>query len=138
MKYSSVKSVVYSEAQFAERLQKLKLLKAAPTRWLSHGEVTKRLISRFQPLIGSLDTMIMKDQKLETIRICDELLKPKTILMVLIVADVLVPINRFSVFLQKKTLIYADISRKFQQLLERIKVLQRIDGNFFKENAVPF
>ena len=73
--------------------------------------------------------MIMKDQKLETIGIHDELLKPKTILMLLIVADVLVPINHFSMFLQKKTLIYADISRKSQQLLEIIKKLQGNDGS---------
>ena len=31
-----------------------------------------------------------------------------------------------------------DISHKFQQLLERIKKLQRNDGSFFKENVVPF
>ena len=133
MKYSSVKSAVYGEAKVAEGLRKLKLLKAAPTRWSSYAEATEHLISRFQPLIDSLDTMIMKDQKPETIGICNELLKPETILMPLIVADVLVPI-----FLQKKTLIYADISRKFQQILERIEKLKRNDGSFFKENAVPF
>ena len=73
--------------------------------------------------------MIMKDQKLETIGIRDELLKPETILMLLIVADILVPINHFPMFLQKKTLIYADISRKSQQLLEIIKKLQGNDGS---------
>ena len=138
MKCSSVKSVVYSEAQVVEGLKNLSLLKAVPTRWLSHGEATKCLISRFQPLIDSLDTMIMKDQKLETFRICNELLKPETILMLLIVADILVPIHHFSTFLQNKTLIYADISHKFHQLLERIEKLQGNDGSFFKENAVPF
>ena len=138
MKYSSVKSVVYSEAQVAEGLKNLKLLKAVPTRWPSHGEATKRLISRFQLLIDSLDSMIMKDEKPETIRICNELLKPETILMLLIVANVLVPINCFSMFLQRKTLIYADISHKFQQLLERIEKLRGNDGSFFKESAFPF
>ena len=37
MKYSSVKSAVFGEAQSAEGLQNLKLLKAAPTRWLHMG-----------------------------------------------------------------------------------------------------
>ena len=35
---------VYSEAQVAEVLKNLKLLKAAPTRWLSHGEAIDRFI----------------------------------------------------------------------------------------------
>ena len=47
MKYSSLKSVVYVEAQVMEGLKKLKFLKASPTRWLSHGEATKHLISQF-------------------------------------------------------------------------------------------
>ena len=61
MKYSSVKSAVYGEAQIGEKLKKLQVLKAAPTRWLSHEEATKHLISRFQALIDLLETMIMKD-----------------------------------------------------------------------------
>ena len=73
--------------------------------------------------------MIMKDQKPETIGIHDELLKLEAILMLLIVAEILVPINHFSMFLQKKTLIYADISCKSQQLLEIIKKLQGNDGS---------
>ena len=60
--------------------------------------------------------MIMKDPKPETFGIRDELLKTETILILLIVADILVPINRFSMFLQKKTLIYVDTSHKLKQL----------------------
>ena len=82
--------------------------------------------------------MIMKNRKPGRIWIRDELLKPETILMLLIVADVLVTINTFSMFLQRKTLINVDVSRKFQQLTERIENLQRNDGILFKENAVPF
>ena len=125
MKYSSVKYTVYSEAQVIEGLKKLNLLKAAPTRWVSHGQTTKGLISRFQPLVDSLNTMIMKDQKPKTVGIHDELLKPKTFLMLSVVADVLVPNNRFFMFLQRKTLIYADISHKEQELQEFIDDLKK-------------
>lgn len=45
MKYSSVKAAVFGTSQAAEGQNKLKLLKAAPTRWLSHGEASKRLVS---------------------------------------------------------------------------------------------
>lgn len=56
MKYSSVKASVLGAAQ--EAISKLKLLKAAPTRWLSHGEASKRLVSRFIPLVDALDSII--------------------------------------------------------------------------------
>ena len=83
--YSSVKPAVYSKAQIVKGLKKLKLLKAATTRCLSQGETTKHLISYFQSLIDSLGMMIMKDQKTETIGINNELLKPETILKLLLV-----------------------------------------------------
>ena len=49
----------------------------------------------------------------------------------------MVPINCFSM-LQKKNLIYADVSHKYQQILERIEKLQENDGRSFKENTIPF
>ena len=107
-------SVLHSEAQIAEGFEKLKLLRAAWTRWPSHGETTKCLVSQFQPLIDSLDMMIMKDWKLETIGIHGELLKPETDVLIISKVDVLVSINHFSIYL-KKSLIFVDISSKFQQ-----------------------
>ena len=94
-------SVLHSEAQIAEWFEKLKLLRAASTRWLSHGEATKCLVSQFQPLIDSLDMMIMKDWKLETIGIRGELLKPETDVLINSKADLLVSINHFSIYLKK-------------------------------------
>ena len=56
--------------------------------------------------------------------------------MLLLAADILVQINHFSLFLQKKKIIYMDVSRKFQQLLERIEKLQGNDESFFKKNTI--
>ena len=39
-KYSSIKASVFNNAQEAEGFEKLKLLKASLTRWLSHGAAT--------------------------------------------------------------------------------------------------
>ena len=44
MKYSSVKASVFGAAQTVEGLKNVKLLKAAPTRWLSHGDASQRLV----------------------------------------------------------------------------------------------
>ena len=99
MKYFSVKSAVFNERQTAEGLQKLKLLKCVATRWFSTGEASARLISRFLPLIDSLDAIIDKkyDPKLRSVR--DQLLDPDNILFLLLLADILAEINRFSKFL---------------------------------------
>ena len=48
-KYSTVENVVFGEAQ--ENFGKKKLLKAAATRWLLHGESSKRLVLQYSRLL---------------------------------------------------------------------------------------
>ena len=60
MKYSSVKAAVYGEAQIAYGQKKLKLLKVSTTRWLSYGDSSKRLVSRFSSLVNALDSILQK------------------------------------------------------------------------------
>ena len=102
MKYSSVKSAVFNKHQTAEGLHKMKLLKCATTRWLSHGEASARLISRFVPLIASLEAIIDKKFDAELRGLRDQLLDPDNILFLLLLADILTEINRFSKFLQQR------------------------------------
>lgn len=113
MKYSTVKA-----AQTATGEKNLKLLKAAPTRWLSHGDASKRLVSRFQSLVDALDTLISGKGAPDIKGVRDELLEPDTILMLLLLSDVLAHVNRFSRYLQTRNLIYSTVARKFTQLIE--------------------
>ena len=75
MKYSSVKAADFGAAQSAEGQRNLKLLKAASTRWLSHGEASKRLVSRMESLINALDTIINNKSEPEIKGIRDQLLE---------------------------------------------------------------
>ena len=122
MKYSSVKSAIFAAAQSAEGLKNMKLLKAATTRWLSHGEACNRVISRFEPLIDSLDEIIRRKNNPELRDIQDQILDPDNILFMLLLADV----NRFSRFLQTRNLVYSSVNYKLSQLKN---VLQRIDDD---------
>ena len=90
-----------------------KLLEAAPTRWLSHGEASKRLVSRFELLVDALDTLINGKVAVEIKGIRDELLEPNTILMLLLLSDVLAHVNQFLLSLQTRNLIYSTVARKF-------------------------
>ena len=113
-----------------------KLLKAAPTRWLSHGEASKRLVSRFESLVDSLDTLINGKVAAEIKGIRDELLEPNTILMLLLFSDVLAHVNQFLRYLQTRNLIYSTVARKFSQLIESQTKLSNADGALFTEFAL--
>ena len=86
MKYSTVKASVFGAAQTAVGEKNLKLLKAAPTRWLSDGEASKRLVSRFESLVDALDTLISGKAAPDIKGIRDELLEPNTILVAFIIS----------------------------------------------------
>ena len=60
MKYSTMKNAVFGEAQETFGKKKCKLLRAAATRWLSHGEASKRLVSQYSCLIDVLDAILEK------------------------------------------------------------------------------
>ena len=55
--HSSIQQAAFENAEEAEDLPPLKILKASTTRWLTHGETTVCVISRFKTLIASLDAL---------------------------------------------------------------------------------
>ena len=108
-----VKAAIFKEAQNVLNQRHLKILKAAPTRWLSHGEASERVIARFGPLVNALDTLYNEKRDTELEGFQDTFLNPDVILMLLLLADTLHHVNRFSMFSQTKNLAYSDISPKF-------------------------
>ena len=68
----------------------------------------------------------------------DELLEPNTILILLLLADILVHVNRFSWYLQTRNLIFATLVRKFSKLVESMQHLAENNGPSFSEHAVQF
>ena len=65
-KYSSVKQVVFEEAQKSMEQKALKILKACTTRWLTHGETCNRIVSQFELLIDALNTLFFEKRDPES------------------------------------------------------------------------
>ena len=118
--YSSVKQAVFENSQLMENLTPLKILKACTTRWLTHGETSIRVISRFKPLIQALDAIFLERKDPDAKGIRDQLLSPPLILMLLLLAEVLLPINHFCKFLQTRNLNYCLVMGKFKRLIAKL------------------
>ena len=137
-KYSTMKNAVFGEAQETFWKKKRKLLKATATRWLSHGEASKRVVLRYSCLIDALDAILKKGAVQEVKRSRDELLNPDAALFLLLLTDVLSFINRFSLFLQRKNLIFADITNKFNALKFSISKLVIYDAQLSRNTENLF
>ena len=111
--YSSVKQAGFENAQIVDDLKPLKILKACTTRWLTHGETSATVTSRFKQVIATLDTLTTEKRDEDAKGIGDQMLSYMSILMLLLLAEVLVPINNFCRFLQTISLNYSLTISKF-------------------------
>ena len=132
-KYSTTKQAIFEESQEIFELSPTKILNACTTRWLTHGESCVRVTSRYEPLINTLDTIFFEKGDAEAKGIRDQLLEPNIICMLLLLAEVLAPINNFSKFLQTGMLLYCSVSAKLERLLER---LRNINDSLINHGAV--
>jgi hypothetical protein len=145
-KFSTIKQAVFENAQVEHDLKPMKIIKAVVTRWLTHGESCARVISRFEPLIDALDAIFQDKKDAEAKGVRDLLIEPDILLTLLLLAEVLSPINIFSKFLQTSTLLYCSVTAKLHRLLNRLDEIKgelknhsNIDTNLkYFNNAVPF
>ena len=133
LEYSSVKQAVFENAQNVDDLKLLKILKACTTRWLAHGETSARVISRYKQVIAALDALTNEKGDEDAKGIRDQLLSPTSILMLLLLAEVLVPINSFCCFLQTRNSNYSLIMSKFQRVVTK---LEKIKMNLQNHDAI--
>ena len=80
-----------------------------------------RIISIFEPLIDGLDVIYFEKKDTKAKGVCDFLLDPDLVCMLLLLSEVLAPINILSKFLQASTLFYCSVTEKVSHLLERLQ-----------------
>ena len=118
-KYSSVKQVVFEEAQKSMEQKALKILKACTTHWLTHGETCNRIVPQFESLIDALDTLFFEKRDPESKGIRDLLLDSKMILMLLLLA-----VNTLSRILQMRNVNLLLLEGKFNMLLASLEKIK--------------
>ena len=101
----------------------MKIIKAAMTRWLTHGESCLRIMLIFEPLFDAMD-VIYFEKDAEAKGVCDLLLDPDLVCMLLLLLEVLAAVNILSKFLQTSTLFYCSVTEKVNCLLERFQYIK--------------
>ena len=121
MKNSSVKQSIFEEIQQAYELPSLKLVKAAVTRWLSHGQAVKRVLDRYETLVASLDQIYVRKHEPAVCGLRDNLVKTKIIVALCFFTDVLLSTNKLQKFLQGSRLDFMEIPSVVNTLIEKLK-----------------
>ncbi|XP_052260782.1 E3 SUMO-protein ligase KIAA1586-like isoform X2 [Dreissena polymorpha] len=99
--YSPKKAAVFQHMQEVYGERPIKIVRAATTRWLSHLRACVRFISRYEQLLDTFDALIEDSREPEVQGIRHSATNRGVIAMILVLADVLKPVNYLSLYLQQ-------------------------------------
>ena len=119
-----MKSSIFDEVQKSYDLTSLKLIKAAVTRWLSHGKAAQRVLDRFPQLVEALNIIYERKKEPAVQGIIQQLVTPDTIASMCILADILESTNSLQVFLQHAHLNFLDLPAKVDELLTTLELIR--------------
>lgn len=109
--YSPQRFEVFKSIQEAYGNEKVTLVTAAATRWLSHGKACVRFIDRYEACLDALDA-IYDDKKEPEVYGLRLNINKNTVAMILLLADVLQPLNVLSLALQSANINFMDVDSK--------------------------
>ncbi|XP_033730344.1 uncharacterized protein LOC117319689 isoform X2 [Pecten maximus] len=98
-------------------------IRAATTRWLSHGKACIRFINRFQAITDTLDILYQERREPEVYGLRNCIMQKDFIAMVLLLCDVLQPVNRLSLFLQDADLNFVNVDIKVKATANELEAL---------------
>ena len=81
--FSKKNHFILHDIQKAYSMKYLNVIKAAVMRWLSHGAACKRCRERCGMILGSLDGIITRKPRPQSIGYCDEMLNAQTVLQII-------------------------------------------------------
>ena len=119
--FSCKNRYILKEIQEAYGMKALSVIKAAVTRWLSHGAACKRCRERYGIILGALDDIIIRNPKAELIGYREELLDAKTVLEITFLEDVLSITNTLSLVLQSDRKDFGAVRRAMASTLSILR-----------------
>ena len=121
--YSGKNRHILKALQEAYGLKALNLVKAAVTRWLSHGAACRQCRERYVVIIESLDDIVSNKANAELLGHRDTLLQTKTVYRITFLEDVLSVTNALSLLLQSDRKDFAAISRSVNSTMHVLKAI---------------
>ena len=121
--YSPQRFAVFLSVQEAYGEEQITLIRAATTRWLSHGMACIRFIDRYQAVIDTLDSIYDERKEAEVFGLRTMIMQKNTVAMILLLCDVLRPINVLSLCLQDSSINFMDVDTKVKAATNELENL---------------
>ena len=121
--YSPRKLSVFKHVQEVYGEKPLQLVKVSMTRWLSHLRACSHVVERYECLLDCLDSLYdeSKEPTVYGVRHC--LTKTNTVCMIVLLCDVLKPVNLLSLYLQEDHVNYTNLDLRVNTTVNDMRQL---------------
>ena len=126
--YSPKKGALLESVQMIYGKKPLKILKAAVTRWLTHGRASQRILDCFQELLETLDQICLDTNESEVRGFRTRLIQHKIIFCICLLTDILAILTILSLVLQKQGILFVDIKHSVGVTLQHLRQLAKADN----------
>lgn len=129
--YSPKKFSVFEKVQESYGIESLTVIRAAVTRWLSHGKACIRFINRYKCILDTLDFIYDDSKEPEVFGLRAILTKKPVVAMIVCLCDVLKIVNILSLTLQDPNLILSKVDERVKSTinqLDNLKSAMKPDG----------
>ena len=114
----------------------MKILKAATTRWLTHGQASKRELDRFEEILTTLDSICEDTFEPELRCYRADMMEHVNMFTFCLVTNILGIINFFSLVLQKQERKFADIKVIMESTAKTLESLSSAMSSEQFENII--
>ena len=126
--YSPKKGAILKSVQNIYGKKPLKMLKAAVTRWLTHGRSSKRVLDCFRELMETIDQICLNTAESEARSYRALLTNHKVLFCICFMTDVLSIMNTLSLILQMEGALLVDIQCSVDLTLDKFCKLAEADS----------
>ncbi|XP_033759500.1 uncharacterized protein LOC117341747 [Pecten maximus] len=135
-KYSPQRFAVLQDVQVVYGMDKLMLIRAATTRWLSHGKACVRFIERYESVLDALDQIYQQKREPEVFGLRSILVQKNVVAMICVLSDVLKPLNHLSLYLQKTDVVLCNVEEKVKATVTDLEVIKETYLEFQENNQI--
>lgn len=129
--FSPQKTAVFKHIQMVYGKEQLTVVRAATTRWLSHLQASARFISRYVCIVDTLDSIYSDKKEPEVYGIRLAATDKKTVATILLLCDILKPVNILSLYLQQENINFTSLPVNVKATTDALTMLIETYEQYF-------
>lgn len=133
--FSGKRKLILEELQKSYGQKPLSIVKAAVTRWLSHGRACGRVLDRYGTILQAIGDILSQKPDAELAGYRNSLLKEMTVYQICLLHDALTQVNALSLLLQTDKIEFKSVNFELKAINDRLENMKSLDSVYLSSVA---